>query len=422
MTNIQAIELTKRAYEAMISLFNELGSRYMDKTFENNLEFYITKQEELFSEIFFMTGQQLETYTAQLLTRLSTLQVPYNDILNETDLSQLSSHEPLFYSFNNGEIKVAAESQIPFQYSPANEGSVEVRSFDKIETYDRFAMNYTFQLPENDQNALIFKIDAANDAYPLIQALKLSQENRDSEIDWKKVGFLVGQSSEGAQLFGKASMGTVINPGPWLPPGGQPIPFYIGNEAHRYIAAEYRKAHPVDVVRTNTTPISTILDVLKRRFKLDALPDNLDPSELILKPDILNLSKQHLFEIKPEKTGAAAAGAQAGLYIAAFKKAGIVISMGPMGEPGTNGVIPAPAGHFRYYTPAPGIILYQYKKGKFDPKTQPVTVPEKQPERKWYEWEYWEEVTGLTGAALLIYLIISEGSRLYPPRNLVPVP
>lgn len=33
-----------------------------------------------------------------------------------------------------------------------------------------------------------------------------------------------------------------------------------------------------------------------------------------------------------------------------------------------------------------------------------------------------EAITGLTGAALIIYLIISEGSRLFPPRNLVPVP
>ena len=32
------------------------------------------------------------------------------------------------------------------------------------------------------------------------------------------------------------------------------------------------------------------------------------------------------------------------------------------------------------------------------------------------------EITGLTGTALLIYIIISEGSRLFPPRNLIPVP
>ncbi|AQS08727.1 hypothetical protein CLOBY_08370 [Clostridium saccharobutylicum] len=37
-------------------------------------------------------------------------------------------------------------------------------------------------------------------------------------------------------------------------------------------------------------------------------------------------------------------------------------------------------------------------------------------------WEYMEDMTGLAGAALVVYLIISEGSRLFPPRNLVPVP
>ncbi len=31
-------------------------------------------------------------------------------------------------------------------------------------------------------------------------------------------------------------------------------------------------------------------------------------------------------------------------------------------------------------------------------------------------------ITGLTGAALTAYLIVSEGSRLFPPRNLVPIP
>lgn len=31
-------------------------------------------------------------------------------------------------------------------------------------------------------------------------------------------------------------------------------------------------------------------------------------------------------------------------------------------------------------------------------------------------------VTGLTGIGLTIYLIISEGSRLFPPRNLIPIP
>ncbi len=38
------------------------------------------------------------------------------------------------------------------------------------------------------------------------------------------------------------------------------------------------------------------------------------------------------------------------------------------------------------------------------------------------DWEYWEKVTGLTGGALVLYLLVSEGSRLFPPRNLIPVP
>lgn len=38
------------------------------------------------------------------------------------------------------------------------------------------------------------------------------------------------------------------------------------------------------------------------------------------------------------------------------------------------------------------------------------------------DWAYWEKVTGLSGLALALYLIVSEGSRLFPPRNLVPVP
>jgi RHS repeat-associated protein len=36
--------------------------------------------------------------------------------------------------------------------------------------------------------------------------------------------------------------------------------------------------------------------------------------------------------------------------------------------------------------------------------------------------EWWEKKTGLTGWALAAYLILSEGSRLYPPRDLIPVP
>lgn len=51
--------------------------------------------------------------------------------------------------------------------------------------------------------------------------------------------------------------------------------------------------------------------------------------------------------------------------------------------------------------------------------------PERQPERpREIDRGFLERMsalTGLTGTALIIYLILSEGSRLFPPRNLVPV-
>jgi hypothetical protein len=39
-----------------------------------------------------------------------------------------------------------------------------------------------------------------------------------------------------------------------------------------------------------------------------------------------------------------------------------------------------------------------------------------------FDVKNWEAITGLTGTALVLYLVVSEGSRLFPPRNLVPIP
>lgn len=63
--------------------------------------------------------------------------------------------------------------------------------------------------------------------------------------------------------------------------------------------------------------------------------------------------------------------------------------------------------------------------GQPNPRPQdwkgPQLAPIVEPDSSVWDWEYWEEVTGLTGAALVVYLIVSQGSGLYPPRNLVPV-
>jgi Domain of unknown function (DUF4157)/Novel toxin 16 len=61
-------------------------------------------------------------------------------------------------------------------------------------------------------------------------------------------------------------------------------------------------------------------------------------------------------------------------------------------------------------------------------KPVPVPVPEKVPEpekKPVIDKTFMDKmaaITGLTGTALVIYIILSEGSRLFPPRNLVPAP
>lgn len=65
---------------------------------------------------------------------------------------------------------------------------------------------------------------------------------------------------------------------------------------------------------------------------------------------------------------------------------------------------------------------------KCRPVTPPVRVPVPVPETRPQPtvdrtfMERMAAITGLTGTALVIYLIVSEGSRLFPPRNLVPIP
>lgn len=57
------------------------------------------------------------------------------------------------------------------------------------------------------------------------------------------------------------------------------------------------------------------------------------------------------------------------------------------------------------------------KRGPAEPMPQEEIAPSKSP------IEVISEMTGLTGLALILYLIISEGSRIvFPVRNLVPVP
>jgi len=204
-----------------------------------------------------------------------------------------------------------------------------------------------------------------------------------------------------------------INPGPWSPPGNQPGGWYVGTAAHTAIAGVYQAAHPADQVFTNTAPIVSILRLLTNLAKnpgggIDALASD----ELARRPDIANMSRHHLYEIKPA-TAQAEAAAQARMYLSLFAKAGIEMTLGSSAEPGTFGALPAPAGVFMFQSPEPGVITYEYRRGRLVPVPVPEREPEPVRERRW-RWELkpltpmqkQAIVTTTVGGAMLIILMI----------------
>lgn len=212
-----------------------------------------------------------------------------------------------------------------------------------------------------------------------------------------------------------------VTPGPWNP-GRIPVPFYIGNSAHVAIAAMYVAAHPGEEVFTNNLSVSHIV-AAARRLGISVGRSRARSGQLEMEPDICNLPQRHLYEIKPA-TLESLGRSEALLYQAAFTAAGLPIGLGPTAEPGTSGVIPAPGGWYDFRAPQPGVITYNYRQPPRVRVRVPVQLPapQRQPARSKSLHERISEITGLTGTALTIYLIISEGSRLFPPRNLIPAP
>jgi hypothetical protein len=173
-----------------------------------------------------------------------------------------------------------------------------------------------------------------------------------------------------------AGGGALPSPGPWAPPGGQPIPFYIGNQAHTGIAAYYALAHPADVTFYNFIPMSNI--VSRWTSMGNTLTGALAAGNADLKPDIANLTRRHLYEIKP-LASVGLAVTEATMYAGLFTAVGIPMTLGPAGETGTTGVVPAPAGVYIFASPVPGAITYEYRRAQLEK----VPVEEPSGARKW---------------------------------------
>ena len=216
------------------------------------------------------------------------------------------------------------------------------------------------------------------------------------------VAMLGGVSPGNALPQGVGPLPDPIEPGAWRPPGDEPIPMYIGNEAHREIAEHYRAAHEGQTMYTNHIPLATILKMHPERANAAALSE----SELAARPDIANLTRMHLYEIKPLKAQAEAI-ARATTYVALFTRAGLPMTLGPTGEPGTSGAVSAPAGVYVFSSPEPGVIVYEYRRGRLEPV--PVVAEEPETVRRWrFQLKPLsrEQMTAITGTMTTIMLIL----------------
>jgi hypothetical protein len=172
-------------------------------------------------------------------------------------------------------------------------------------------------------------------------------------------------------------------PGDWAPPGNMPIPFYIGSEAHLAIAAEYRVVNAGQpFIFTNTTPIDTIITEIEAQLMFQGeLLDRVEVGLALSKPDIFHFSLFHpemppgwVYEIKPW-TSEALAVTEALFYADALILAGIPSMPGLTTQPGTSGCVPAPGGWYVYEAPAPGAIVYWYRKATKQEAQEWAKVP-----------------------------------------------
>ncbi|PKQ07579.1 MAG: hypothetical protein CVT71_00995, partial [Alphaproteobacteria bacterium HGW-Alphaproteobacteria-10] len=162
-----------------------------------------------------------------------------------------------------------------------------------------------------------------------------------------------------------------LSPLKWAP-GNQPVPWYIGNEAHREIADAVTFGQ---VAYKNHTPVSTIVGVQGGNTS------KVDPSVAATRPDIYVPATGELYEIKPDGrppgTGKPQAEAQLTQYEQGLSQGGLPVRRGTSIP--SAGFVPAPDGFFSYRLASPGVILYRYH--QIRPIIPPVPLPKPNPAR-----------------------------------------
>ena len=193
---------------------------------------------------------------------------------------------------------------------------------------------------------------------------------------------LSGGPIEGGDPFGQATQGYNV---PGRSPDSQmPWEFFLGNAAHRLIAYMYRVRHPGSSAFYNKESILRIIDD-------SGLGDvsSLLPTERDLRPDITDILKRAVFEIKPwNDQGLQTGRLKLQLYLAALNRPLLV------GKPFTGGLdfhgevlIRFARGQYiwrlEWRTTEPGIVQYRWTRSQ----------QRFESERAAYEARQWVDIT-----------------------------
>ncbi|MEI6067218.1 MAG: DUF4157 domain-containing protein [Methylococcaceae bacterium] len=183
-----------------------------------------------------------------------------------------------------------------------------------------------------------------------------------------------GDFSADIQAFSAAMKGggLAMAAGAATTPKGQ-MPEYVdkGTLAHMLIGDTYCTLNPpsvydlsvFDILSFSKGRISGLAKAIKAATR--DLFTNFD-----MRPDIVDLGKLQIFEIKPIRSTALAV-AEAKLYVELFDSLGlkdISFSLGNSGNPGTFGMIPGPEEVLVWASPLPGAIVYAFVKPPENPR------------------------------------------------------
>ncbi|MGW1801549.1 hypothetical protein ACWCQN_37940 [Streptomyces sp. NPDC001984] len=207
--------------------------------------------------------------------------------------------------------------------------------------------------------------------------------------------------------------------GSWKLPGEMPEAYYIGLSVHLMIGANYKAMHGRHgFVATNTETIMSIVNTLAQSYPDFTIDKILNATAAILKPDILEVSLQHFppahaYEIKPQGSEGLAL-VQLARYMAALVYVGVPVAAGPMGLPGTYGLVPAPDGWARFSTPEEGVITYRYFKAPIE-EVRARNEKERRKERLTAKWQRdlenagWSRMSALLAVLIVEALLMEEG-------------